>query len=312
MSVVVPIKTPEEPAAEPSHADGWALLDGMRRKLDDQGVQNRKTAAQVTQLAESIAALVEVQRRRTRRLNLNSFVAYLIFTLLCGAGAYAMYWSRSHELVTSLDRANSDRDAAVRRADDATKALAAREAADAKAALEAKTAAAATVQVAGGEVALKNAIAAFKAGRFAEVGAPLEAALATEPFGPRAATMHYYLGVVAAKAGELDKAIAQLQGAIAANVTEDDAHFQLASALDRKGDFAKARGEYDRYAAAHPQSPLAAYAMRRSWALSRIAQPPLPVPAPVAVPKATPVVPPTPTLPTPAPTSTPTSTPMPD
>src|SRR5262245_50770392 len=77
-------------AAEPSPAsesgepdDSWALLEGLRRRLDDQAAQNRKTQQQVSQLAESIGALVEVQRRRTRRLNLNSFIAYLIFTLLC-------------------------------------------------------------------------------------------------------------------------------------------------------------------------------------------------------------------------------------
>ena len=40
-------------------ADGWALLDGLRRQLDDQAAQTPQDAAQVTQLADSIAALVE-------------------------------------------------------------------------------------------------------------------------------------------------------------------------------------------------------------------------------------------------------------
>ena len=315
VSNVVPIKPPpaEAPAPEPSDADGWLLLDGLRRRMDDQAAQHRKTAGQVTQLAESIAALVETQRQRTRRINLNSFVAYLIFTLLCGVGAYALYWSRSHELVAASERAGADRDAAVRRADEATKTLAARAAADAKAAeawdllgrgdrargaaalaalvgaplgkveRAALDARAADAQVEGGEAALKGAVAAFKAGRFADVAGPLEAALANEPAGPRAAAMHYYVGVVAAKAGELDKATAQLQAAIAGVVAEDDARFQLASALDRKGEYAKARGEYDRYATAHPQAQLAAYAMRRSATLARMpATPPVLAPAPKA------------------------------
>ena len=72
---------------EPADSEGWALLDGLRRRLEDQATQTRKTSAQVTQLAESIAALVEAQRRRSRWLNLNSFVAYVMFTVLCG-GAF--------------------------------------------------------------------------------------------------------------------------------------------------------------------------------------------------------------------------------
>ena len=330
MSVVVPIK-PEEPAPEPSDADGWVLLDGLRRRMDDQAAQSRKTVAQVTQLAESIAALVEIQRRRTRRLNLNSFVAYVIFTVLCGAGAYALYWSRSHELVAAHDRAVADRELAVRRADDATHTLAARDAADAKAAeawdllgkgdragaaarlaqladaplgkvtRAALDARAADAQVEGGEAALKAAVAAFKSGRFGEVVGPLEAALANEPAGPRAAAMHYYVGVVAAKGGERDKAIAQLSAALAGDVAEEDARFQLASVLDRKGEYAKARAEYDRYATAHPQAQLAAYAMRRSATLARMPAAAAPVAAP---PKAvTPKAPPPPPPPAAAPTA---------
>ena len=149
-------------------------------------------------------------------------------------------------------------------------------------------------QVEGGDVALKAAIAAFKAGALRRRrSSPLEAALATEPAGLRAASMHYYIGVVAAKAGELDKAIAQLQLALAGDVAEEDARFQLASALDRKGDFPKARGEYDRFATAHPQSPLAAYAMRRSATLARM--PASAFAAPAAQPAASPVVAPKPT-----------------
>src|SRR5690606_5679956 len=105
---------------------------------------------------------------------------------------------------------------------------------------------------------------AFKAGRHADVIAPLEAALVGEPAGGRAASVRYFLGVAYAKAGELDKAIPHLQAAVAANVEHADARFQLASALDRSGQYARARAEYDRFATAHPQSQLAVFAMRRS------------------------------------------------
>jgi tetratricopeptide (TPR) repeat protein len=324
-SVVVPIKSPppEEPAAaapEPmsaQDAEGWALLDGLRRRMDDQAQQNRTTNTKVSQLAESIGALVDIQRRRTRRLNLNSFVAYVIFTLLCGAGAYALYWSRAHELVASSERAEADAAAATKRADEATRTLAARDAADTlaadawdllgkgdragaapklaalanaplgkveRAALDAR---AADARTQGGALALKAAEAAFKAGHFGDVAGPLEAALADEPSGPRAAAMHYYVGVVASKAGDLDKAILQLQAAISGDVAEDDVRFQLASALDRKGEYAKARGEYDRFVQAHPQAQLAAYALRRSATLARMpASVVLPPPKAVAPPKA--------------------------
>jgi tetratricopeptide (TPR) repeat protein len=300
-------KEPESPA-EPSEAEGWALLENLRRRLDDQAVQGRKTQQQVTQLAESIGALVELQRRRARSLNLNSFVAYLIFTLLCGAGFYFVYAARADELASSRDRARKELDLAVKRADDATAKLAAREAAEQsawevhellaagkRAEATAKLAAADKlplsrteravlaaraheVQVMEVESALKAAVAAFKAGRHADVIAPLEAALVGEPDGARSASMRYYLGIAYAKGGQLDKAIAQLTAALAGEAQHEDVRFHLASALDRSGQYAKARIEYDRFATAHPQSAFAAFALRRSATLARLpaGAPPLP------------------------------------
>lgn len=295
----VSVPKPEEPVESASAADGWALLENMRRRLDEQAALGRKTQAQVTQLAESIAALVAQQRRRSLWLNVNSFVAYLVFTMLCGAGSYLLYRSRAHELTAARDQAVSERDAAVRHADDATVRAVAREAADNKAwevyelleagkrsdavaKLEAlrdqplsrteRAVLAARVhetRVMEVDAALKAAVASFKAGRPAEVVKPLEAALVGEPPGARAAAIHYYLGVAYAKT-ELDKALAHLQAAIAGDVDQDDARFQLASVLDRSGAYAQARTEYDRFATAHPQSPLAVFAMRRSATLSRV------------------------------------------
>src|SRR5215468_12060012 len=128
-----PLQKPDEPVEPVSDADGWALLENLRRRLDDHGAQGRKTQAQVTQLAESIAALVAEQRRRSLWLNVNSFVAYLVFTLLCAAGCYLLYRSRAHELEAARDQAVTERDTAVRRADEALARAVAREAADTKA-----------------------------------------------------------------------------------------------------------------------------------------------------------------------------------
>jgi hypothetical protein len=87
--------------------------------------------------------------------------------------------------------------------------------------------------------------------------------------------MRYFLGIAYATAGTLDKAIAYLQASIDADVEHEDARFQLASALDRAGQYAKARVEYDRFATAHPQSQFAIFATRRSATLARMpANPP--------------------------------------
>src|SRR5512138_2231635 len=89
----------DETAESASDADGWALLEGLRRRLDEQANQNRKTQTQVTQLADSIAAMVDQQRKRSRWLNVNSFVAYVMFTVLCGGAFYFLYQSRARDLI---------------------------------------------------------------------------------------------------------------------------------------------------------------------------------------------------------------------
>jgi tetratricopeptide (TPR) repeat protein len=307
-----PLHKPDEPAEPISDADGWALLEGLRRRLDEHAAQGRKTQAQVTQLAESIAALVAEQRRRSLWLNVNSFVAYLVFTLLCAAGCYLLYRSRAHELGAARDQAVTERDTAVRRADEALARAVAREAADtraweiyqllevghrgeAMAKLDALrdqplsrldravlTARIRDAQRSEIDAALRSAAAAIKAGRPGEVVKPLEAALANEPSGPRAAMIHYYLGVAYART-DLDKAGTHLQAAIAGEVDQDDARFQLASVLDRGGAYLQARTEYDRFATAHPQSPFAVFALRRSATLSR-----LPVTPPASAPEPAP------------------------
>jgi tetratricopeptide (TPR) repeat protein len=273
----------EDPAPEASADEGWALLDGLRRRLDDQASQTRKTQAQVTQLAESIAALVEAGRRRSRWLNINSFVAYLIFTILLGGAFYFVFQSRAEELVASRDRAvaerdkaASERDSAIKRADEAAARLAAAQ----------KPPEPPPPDVIG------PARDALKAGHFADVIGPLEAALAKDP-GAHAPEMHYLVGVAYAKTKAFDKAIPHLDAAVAGNVADDDAHFQLAAALDRAGQWAKARIEYDRFATAHPQAKEAVFATRRSATLARMPaqgpwlQPKKPAPAKPAPPPAT-------------------------
>ena len=323
-----------EPDVGPADAEGWALLDALRRKLDDQGTQTRKTSAQVQQLADSIAALVDAQRKRSRWLNLNSFVAYLMFTLLCAGAFYFVYQSRVHEVVSARDRAATDRDAAVRRADEANAKLAAREAADGKAwdtwqlleagkrddaakklgelkaaplskfeheVLAARAKQAEMMQV---DAAMKAANTAFMAGKYGEVVVTLESALNLQGATPRVPEIHYLIGLAQLRANEVDKAVPHLELAMTGDVGDEDARFQLASALDRVGQWAKARAEYDRFATAHPQSTSAPFAMRRSATLARMPatapwvvapgaapKPAAPAPAVVAPPVAKPTAP---------------------
>ncbi|MFN0252833.1 MAG: tetratricopeptide repeat protein [Kofleriaceae bacterium] len=300
-AVLQPNPDPEPPerARTGSDDDGWALLEALRRRLDDQAAQGRKTQVQVGQLADSIAALVSEQRHRSKWLNLNSFVAYVIFTVVVGAGFYVLYRSRSSELLEARNAARHERDLATKRADDATAKVAAREAADTTAweayqLLEAgkRTDAAAKLATVGPQAlsrteravlaarahetaimevdaALKTAAVSFKAGRHGDVIAPLEAALVGEPTGARRGTIHYFLGVAYAKTNDLARAMGHLQLAVTTDTEHLDARFQLASALDRGGHFAKARAEYDQFATAYPQSGLAVFAMRRSATLAR-------------------------------------------
>jgi tetratricopeptide (TPR) repeat protein len=258
------------PAPEPADADGWALLDTLRRKLDDQAAQQRKTCTQVTQLAESIAALVDTQRRRSRWLNLNSFVAYVMFTVLTSIAFYFVYAAHARELGSARDRAIAERDAAVHRADDATARLAQRDAADAAAARQGEAAArAAADEGARQDAVVQSALAAIKAGHYGEVAQPVERALANHPDPAHVARLHYLAGVARGKSGDFDAAIAHLSAAVDSDTVDEDARFQLASVLDRAGQRTEAKGEYDRFASAHPQSRFAAFAIWRSAQIAR-------------------------------------------
>jgi len=279
-------------ARRAADAEGWALLDGMRRRLDDQSTHARKTAAQVTQLAGSIAALVEDQRRRSRTLNLNSFVAYLIFTLLCCGGFYVLYHNRARQLVDARDRAAAERNAAIKRADQATRALQARQMSDATAweawqllaAGRRSEAAKRIAELAGAKIspldkealatrlaeletadisaALKTATADYRSGRYAEAMATLDQALLGASL-PNAET-HYLYGLAAARAEQWDLAATHFRAALAGRSTQDDARLRLATALDRAGHRDEATVEYARFAQEHPDSASAALARSKT------------------------------------------------
>lgn len=288
-------------------------VGALRRRLDDLGAQQRKTHATTHQLAESVAALVAGQRQRLRWLNLNSFVAYVMFTVLLGTAFYTLYARRADALAHEQRALVAARDAATQRAERAVAELAAARQGSQRALAAyqlyekglAEEAAAAHAQLAGQltpleEAALSTAraraakagfdrafeqgLAAYRAGDVASAIAPLEQAVAvgeaasTEVPAARVALARYHLGMSHARAGKLAQAVTAFDAALAQGVDVADARYQLAMALDRAGDFARARTEYEKFASGHPKLLQAVYAMRRSAILVRFgrAAPPLP------------------------------------
>ncbi len=308
----------QEPGPPANSAETlWAMLDALRRKLDDNATVGRKTQQAMVQLADSLANQVASNRKRTRWLNLNSFVAYLIFTLTIGAGFLLLYRVRTAALVAERITAQHERDAAVNRATTAEAQLQERRTADSsvwdiyallttgkrQAGLTALAAMPAT-KLSKTERAVfaeleqrtraelvddeyRAGLSAFRNGKFADVVTNLSAALVIESKGQRAAAMRYYLGVAQLKLNQPEAAVAALEQALAGDVELEDARYFYAAALDAQGQAGRARAEYDRFATKHPQSPWTMQASRRSAILAR-------GPAVVA---------PTPTAPAPAPAS---------
>ena len=195
------------------------------------------------------------------------------------------------------DAASSERDAAVRRADEAATAAAARDGADAKAweiyqLLEAgkrdrgrrswSSSASAALEAPSARCSRRAGTRRGHAGRSRRSKArPRRSRRAGRPRSSRRsrprscssrrgrarALMHYYLGVAASKASQLDNAIAHLQAAVDGDVDLEDARFHLASVLDRAGSAGKRRPRYDRFATAHPHVVVARFATRRGGAL---------------------------------------------
>ncbi len=313
-----PTGSPEQVEVSPAPPDGPLAdvlgqlvgeLDLLRRKLDEQGAMVRRNQLALTELAESVGKLVVSQRTRERRFTLNSFVAYLLFTVLLGGGFFMLYQSRAGELVAARDRAESDRAVASERATALAAQVEAREqAAHAAHAYwqllrdgKRSEAIAQYADVQGAELTPtereifaegeKKARAemvdagflagldAFRAGKLADAASELRRALAYEEEGTRAAQMRYYLGVSLVKGGkpgDAEDGTKQLELALAGRIDKAgvvDARYWLAVGLEALGRLDEARAEYDRFATAQPQHPLSVGARRKSAALARTARP---------------------------------------
>lgn len=266
----------------------------------------RKMQLALGGLAETVGRLVTSQRKRERWINANSFVAYVLFTVVLGGAFLTLYNQRARELVQARDVAAAERDQARSRAKALETTLRQREAGTEAAFAyyqllqggqrgeavagyaELDPATLTPTERAVFEQGHKKAreelidagylagLDAARDGEHAKAIAELRRALAYEEEGPRAAQMRYYLGVALVKTKEPDKGKRELELALAGRVEQSgaaDARFWLATALEAMGDVAAARTEFDRFASAQPNHPLSVTARRKSMALARKATP---------------------------------------
>jgi hypothetical protein len=288
-------------------------VDALRRKLDEQASTLRRNHQAMTALADSLGKVVEAGRKRDRRAGFNSFVAYIIFTVLVGGGALLLYRSRASELVRAKNDAVTDLDATRKELQAAQAQLQARDAAAARAyALyqsikDGKRVDVTTTNAELAQLALtpterevladaqKQARAHLfdagvaagaddvRKGDFARAIAELTRAAG---YGAPTAASHYWLGValVRAKGKDADpaRAVDELRAAVAEKIDQDDARFWLGVALEGAGKPAEARKEYEKYAAAQPTAPYAAQARARWVALGQPAGAAAPQPQPPA------------------------------
>jgi tetratricopeptide (TPR) repeat protein len=283
-----------------------ADLADLGRRVEDQAALTRKTQGQVASLADSVAQVVERQRKDNRRLGLNSFVAYLLFTLLLGGGFYALYRARTGPYEKQRDDALAQLGEIEQRVGGLESELVKRKDADqaaydyyqlirknqrdkvvsgygsiAQAQLtpteremfaEAHDRARSEIVDAG----YLTGLDAFRRRDYDVAVTELRRGLAYQAEGARAAEMRYHLGVALYKKGEPEEAASVLSLALAGGVEKagyGDTRFYLASALEQLGRFAEARTEYDRFATDNPQSPLAPAARHKSAQLARAAVP---------------------------------------
>ena len=278
----------------------------LRKRLDENATSARKTQVAVAALAESLEKVVAQGRRGHRILNLNSFVAYFLFTVLLGGGFFLLYNQRADSLVSARDTAVQDKE--ILAADIATlkKEIAARDKSTKAASefyklLRTNRRSEAIAQYpevqklnltpterelfADGVKKARGAIVdagyltgldSFRKKDYDKAVTEMRRGLAYEEEGPRAAQMRYYLGVSLYKRAEYDDASRQLELALAGRVEQAgrvDARFFLASCFEHLGKFSDARAEYDKFVSTYPTHALTWEARRKSAQLARSASP---------------------------------------
>jgi len=281
-------------------------VNDLRTRMDESTATARKTQVAVAALAESLEKVVAQGRRGHRILNLNSFVAYFLFTVLLGGGFFVLYNQRADSLVKARDIAVQDkgtlladiatlkkeisaRDKSTKSASDFYKLLRDNRRSEAIArypevqklnltpterelfADGVKKARGAIV-----DAGYLTGLDSFRKKDYDKAVTEMRRGLAYEEEGPRAAQMRYYLGVALFKRAEYQDASRQLELALAGRVEQAgrvDARFYLASCFEQLGKFSDARAEYDKFVSTYPNNALTWVARRKSAQLARSSKP---------------------------------------
>ncbi len=304
--MVTELDKPDDPPAAATGGAGNGVNDlkDLRREIGEAHAIATRTYNAVSTLAGSLKEVIARQNRYDRGLNLNSFVAYVLFTVLLGGGFFLLYRSRADRLVAERDQAIRAREAAIGETLQVKKDVATRDEGQQKAADywsllkngKKAEAIAAYEQVAHEKLSpverqvfeegvakaradiidsgFTSGVEAFQKEQWKPAATALKRALAYEGDGPRAAQMHYYLGVSLHKPGDSAEASPELDKAIDGGVERTvgpDARYYLASALEMLRQSDRAREEYDKFVTGHPSHPLAPAAHRKSLELAAAA-----------------------------------------
>lgn len=300
--VAAPPPTPAPTAAGASSSPTVQSLDAelrdLRKEISDSRALIIKTHNLIGQVGVDVKQVSRRQDRYERGLSLNSFVAYVLFTLLLGGAFFLLYRSRAERLVVERDaalqsrateRAERDQLAAAAeartRAEDRARRFheliaagaskrseviaqypeVAREAlSPVEAAVFRDAVAKARTEIAGAGYAA--GVEAIQAQQWKRAAQEFKRAMPYEPEGPRAVQMRYYYGLALHKQGDFQEAAHQLEAALEGGVDRNvggDVEFYLANALDMLRQLDRAKALYERYLATHAQGALAIVARRR-------------------------------------------------
>ncbi len=277
----------------------------LRDVVEDHTEAIDKTLDASSQIARAMEVLAQRTKSRNRAQQLNSFVAYVLFTVLLGGAFYVLYQSRSASLTTARDEALASAQEARARARDLQDSQVDRKR-SARAAAEyyrlIREGRSSEV-IAGYDAleelelseterevfvdGLKNAraemveagflagVEAFRRNDFEAATAELRRGLAYADDGQRMAEMRYYLGISLSSQGSQPEAIEQLEKAIEGKVEQagiDDARLHLALTLVKAGSMTDARQAFTKFAAKHPNHRFAQMARRKAALIMRAAR----------------------------------------
>lgn len=280
-------------------------IASLKELVQDRTDAIDKTLDATSQVARSLETLVARQSSKNRLHQLNSFVAYCLFTLLLGTGFFLLYKSRASELegargqalksaLESRDRARELQDSQVERKRSARIAAdyyeLIREGRHADiisgySALEKLTLS--KTERAVFDDGLKQArvdmvdagylagVDAFRRGDYEAATAELRRGLTYAEEGDRAAQMRYYLGISLSHQGSQDEAVQQLELAISGNVEQagiNDARFHLGNTLVQDGRLDEARVAFGTFANKHPNHRFAQMSRRKAAQILRAAR----------------------------------------